>query len=156
MGDRSPVHGLVVEAHAALDTLDALEEHEHFLGADATVTVLVALLGGLPDLLLVLGRSHAHREADVSVGHEELLSLELSSAILIVSLEGLLDNLLESLVVIVVPSSGVILLLVAIHLLVVVVALSPAVVASTAVVVVFVMSVVVSCITIELPPPNIS
>jgi hypothetical protein len=88
-----------------LDALDALEEHDHLLLADLAVTVLVALLGGLPDLLLVLGRSHTHVKADILVGVEELGSLELSALVGIILLEGSLDGLLESLVVSSVPSS---------------------------------------------------
>lgn len=110
-----------------LNSLNSLEEHNHLLTTDSAVSVLITLLDSLPNILVIIGRSHAHLQTEVLVGMEEFLTLKLSSSVLIISLEDHLNMLLKSLVVVVVPSSGIVNLLIAVHLVEVVIASSPSV-----------------------------
>jgi len=110
-----------------LNALDHFEQIEHFPLTHATISVLVTLLSSLENLLLVVGRSHAHGKAQISVGHEELLAFKLSRMVSVISLEDHLNILLKSLVVVLLPSSGVVDLLESLHLVVVLVTVSPSV-----------------------------
>ena len=96
---------LSVTALLTLNAVNAHEKHLHFLSVNSTVSVLIALLDSLPDLLLAVGRSHTHLQAEISVSVEEFLTLKLSGSVLIISLEDHFNLLLKSLVVVVVPSS---------------------------------------------------
>lgn len=69
---------MVMPMTLLMDALDALEQVHHLVLVNSSVTILVALLDCLPDLLLTLGRGHAHRQAEIAVSMEELLPLELS------------------------------------------------------------------------------
>ena len=90
----------------AIDTLDSLEQVEHFPLTDSAISVLVTLLHSVPHISLVLRRSHTHLQTEVAVGSIELLSLELTCAVHVVSLIDHLDFLVKHLVVhLAVPSS---------------------------------------------------
>jgi len=105
------LHGSSVLTEAALhhltslNTLHSLEQVEHFHFVNSTVPIGITLLHGLVNLLLIVGRSHAHGEGKVSVGHEELLTLKTTRVVFVVSLENLLDILLKFLIMLIVPSS---------------------------------------------------
>lgn len=84
----------MVHHHSCVNTLDALEEVKHLVFADPTISIGVALVDGYPDFLVVLGRSHSHRQAEVPVGVEKLLSLQLPSSITVISHEDIVDVVL--------------------------------------------------------------
>jgi hypothetical protein len=102
------LHGSTILTETSLHplpSLDALHVVEHLHAVDSAVVVGVTLLHGLHDLLLVVGRSLAHREGEISVGLEELLTLEAAGLVSVIFLENLLNALLKFLVMVVIPSS---------------------------------------------------
>ena len=113
----SPAH---VVGGSHVDPLDSLEQHEHLHLTDSAVSVVVALGDCVPNVLVIVGRGHAHGQAEISVGEEELLSFELAGHVHVVLHEDSVDVVLEHLVVDVgVPSSRVVDHVEAVHSLVV-------------------------------------
>ena len=84
-----------VEGHARVDALNSLEQHEQFLSADSSVAVVVALHHCVPDVSVIHGRSDSHGQAEIPIGEEELLSLQLSREVHVISLEDHFDVLLQ-------------------------------------------------------------
>ena len=85
-----------------------LEEHVHLLPADATVEVLVGLLGDLLDGVEVLGGWATSHRAKFLVGHEELSSVNLSGEVPIILLEDHFDHAHQLLVVLGQPGTTII------------------------------------------------
>jgi hypothetical protein len=110
--------GVLVHHHAPLHSLDALEQVEHLPLTHLAIPVRVALLNCVPNILLIIWGSHSHLQAEITIGIKELLSLELSAAVLVVLQVDLLYVLLQHLVVVVSPTSRVIDLVESSHLLV--------------------------------------
>ena len=76
---------------AVFDALDTLEGVIELGLSELAVLVVVALLHGQENVVLAVGRSQAHLQAQVSVGLVEALSLEVSGPEVVVMVEHMLD-----------------------------------------------------------------
>lgn len=63
---------------ASIDSLDSFEYHQHLHLVHSSITIVIAGLEGLSEAVPVVGGSHSHSQAEISVSTEELLSFQLA------------------------------------------------------------------------------
>lgn len=103
-----------------IDALDPLEEHEQLHLAHLSVSVGIGCHSCVPDRLVVHRRSETHSQAEITVGIEELVSVELAREVEVVLLENEVDVVSEELVMVaLIPTIAVVHVGIAVHGLVV-------------------------------------
>ena len=154
---------MVVGQHhiTCINALYPLKQHKHLVSVNPPIPIGITLSGSLVDLLIIRRRCDAHHQAEIPVGIEKLVALELSGPVHVIPQEDLVYVVQQHLVMhIGVPSSSVVDVDEAGHVHEVLVGVAPAV---EAVVVVAMVPVVVpvalissetACVTINLPCPH--